>query len=70
MNDQKQLTLNVKPESLEEINQMATKLGTNQAGVISQALALFKVIQGKKVLIQDPKTKVNLEINKYADKPA
>ena len=66
----KKIIINFKADSIEEVNQMAAKLGTTPAGVISQALALFRAAQGRKIILKDEKNNVDLEIKTYSDQSA
>jgi hypothetical protein len=68
--DKKKLVINFKTESIEEVHRMAVKLGTSPAGVISQALALFRAAQGRKIVLKDEKNNVDLEIKTYSDQSA
>lgn len=61
------VTIVFEPNSKKEVDQMAKELGTDTRGVITQALSIFRLIQGKTVHLLSPKAK--LEIKTYANKP-
>lgn len=60
------LTLKLSPQSILEIQTMAKEMNTDVAGVISQALALLKVSQGKIVILKERTSQTTMEIRKYS----
>ncbi len=59
------ILLNTDPKTIRDLQLLAKRLNTNINGVISQALALFMVAQGRKVLFQ--RNEEELETHKFRD---
>ena len=66
--NQNAILLSFTHESMVEIEELAIKLNTNKSGVISQALSLLRLAQGRKVVLQDSSRSV--EIKNYISQPA
>lgn len=66
MNEPKKITLEMTDKSYNQIESMARGMNTSQAGVISQALALLAMVQGKKVIIKDSQQNKDLVIDTYS----
>lgn len=63
---EKTLTLRFTPESWYYLENQAKKMNVNIASVISEALALFKLVQGKTVVLKDERQETAIEIKKFA----
>jgi hypothetical protein len=70
MSDSKKVVLDITDQSLSQLESVAEDLKTTPASVISQALALFLMVQGKKVIIKDQQQNKDLIIDTYSKSTA
>ena len=66
--DQNTVVVKFTPQSMNSVATLAKNLNTNPEGVIAQALALFEMVQGRKMILQDKSKAV--EIKNYENQPA
>lgn len=67
---EEEFILKVSRKSAHEIQQLARNLNETPAGVMSQALALLQMVQGKTVILKEKNKRVNIKISNYAERPA
>lgn len=53
MNDQNTFIVSFTPETKQSLEDLAQRLQTTPGGVLSEAFAFFKRIQGNKVIVQN-----------------
>lgn len=63
-----QLNNPMTPQTIATITELSKQLNTDTGGTVSQALALLKMAQGRKIVL-NPDTE-NLQITQYAKLPA
>jgi|GEM_PF-5822255 len=51
------------------VQQMSKLLNMTNEQVLSEALQLLKLAQGRQIILKDKDTSINLEIKKYVDNP-
>jgi len=67
--DNNTIVLKFSPQSVRELKQLSRNLNDSSSGIISKAIALLQIVQGRTIILKEKKKLVNLEIKKYADKP-
>lgn len=64
------ISLSFNEKTSEIIEDISKNLRTTPDQVVSQAIALLMKAQGKKIILRDEKTNVDLVTDIYSDKPA
>ena len=69
-NQQTQIPLyQLDPTTAAFVQQMSKLLNMTNEQVLSEALQLLKLAQGRQIILKDKDTSINLEIKKYVDNP-
>lgn len=67
--DDNKLLLNLEPGVADDLRDLAKKLNTNVTGVVSQALSLLKLVQGRRLLLEEKDKEKVYEIPVYRNQP-
>ena len=65
----KKVVLEMPDDTFNEISYLSKTLDTSIGDVIGQALALFRIAQGRKVIFKTEKSDMELQTEKYKSQP-
>lgn len=67
--DDNKLLVNIEPNTVALLQDLAKKLNTNINDVLSQAIGLFKLVQGRRLILEEPEKGKTYEIPTYRNQP-
>ena len=67
--DDNKLLLDIDPSVAADLQELAKKLHTNIYGVLSQAVGLLKLVQGRRLILEETDKDKRYEIPAYRNQP-